>query len=151
MATFGQPGDLNHVRSDRRTHGCTVRGVGAHLCENMRMKRGERWSATRKDDDGHPGSEGGPLRRRRALRHLDSLALDPGREPNPATATAHVRVIGEADGPDGRPRLVPRAGRRAHEGAPPVKDEDGVEEVHAARARVQAVPIDQPLGVKPNS
>jgi hypothetical protein len=117
----------------------------------MCMKRGERWSATRKDDDGHPGSERGPLRRRRALRHLDSLALDPGREPNPATATAHVRVIGEADGPDGRPRLVPRPGRREHEGAPPAKAEDGVEEVQAARTRVQAVPIDQPLGVKPNS
>jgi len=110
------------------------------------MKRGQRWSAAKKADDSQPGSEGGPLRRRRDLRHLDSLALDPGRELNPATATPHVRVIGDSAGPEGRPNLVPRQGDRVHGGAPPPEDQEN--EGHASGTRVQAVPIDQPLGAE---
>jgi hypothetical protein len=113
------------------------------------MKRGHRWSAAKKADDGQPGSEGGPLRRRRDLRRLDSLALDPGRELNPATATAHVRVIGESAGPEGRPNLVPRQENRVHGGAPPSEDRD--DEGHPSGTRVQAVPIDQPLGAESTS
>jgi hypothetical protein len=110
------------------------------------MKRGQRWSAAKKADDGQPGSEGGPLRRRRDLRHLDSLALDPERELNPATATAHVRVIGESAGPEGGPNLVPRQGNLVHGGASPSEEHD--DEGHASASRVQAVPIDQPLGAE---
>jgi hypothetical protein len=113
------------------------------------MKRGQRWSAAKKADEGHPGSEGGPLRRRRALRHLDSLALDPGREPNPAAATAHVRVIGEGGDANSRPSVVPRQGNRLHGGAAPT--EDRADEVREGGPRVQAVPIDQPIRAEPTS
>jgi hypothetical protein len=116
------------------------------------MKRARKWSADNKVER-QAGEPGGPLRRRRALRHLDSLALDPERELSPAAATAHVRVIGgpgsvpgAPDGPDG-----PRVAAPASTGRVPE-----VEEVAALGAqeaegrphaqRVHAVPIDQPFG-----
>lgn len=158
MAAFG-PGDLNGAH--RPPHATRSAATGSASAKIGCMKRGQRWSAAKKADDSQPGSEGGPLRRRRDLRHLDSLALDPGRELNPATATAHVRVIGDsADsansagsansansaGPEGRPNLVPRRGDRVPGGAPPSEDRD--DERPAPGTRVQAVPIDQPLGAE---
>jgi hypothetical protein len=105
------------------------------------MKRARKWSAEKRAGEGHAAEPGGPLRRRRALRRLDILAPDPEREPSPAAATAHVRVIG---GP-AVPRVatandadsVPREGSSA--GEEPTVEGD------AAGRRVHAVPIDQPF------
>ena len=127
-------------------HPATVRGRGPALCENRGMKRARKWSAENKAGERHGDEPGGPLRRRKALRHLDSLALDPERELNPAAATAHVRVLGESDGAPGGPRPVPRRtpGRDFEGGdvaVPAGHDVEGRLPGH----RVQAVPIDQPF------
>jgi hypothetical protein len=112
----------------------------------QRMKRARKWSADTRAGEGPAGEPGGPLRRRRALRHLDSLALDPEREPSPAAAVAHVRVIGEPGGEEGGPRVVPRPPTRP---SPRVDDEPGPAapdvEAGAPAHRVHAVPIDQPF------
>jgi hypothetical protein len=120
------------------------------------MKRARKWSADNKVER-HAGEPGGPLRRRKALRHLDSLALDPERELSPAAA--HVRVIGGPgsvqDGSDGReepeasvgPRVVaapastgrvPEAADAAGAGTPDAEERPQAQRVHA-------VPIDQPF------
>ncbi|MGA2305440.1 MAG: hypothetical protein ABSH29_14720 [Acidimicrobiales bacterium] len=111
------------------------------------MKRARKWSADNRAGEGHAAEPGGPLRRRRALRQLDSLALDPDREPSPAAATAHVRVIGEP----GVLRVVARTGTDSvprESGSAP--GEPGVEG-HPAGSRVHAVPIDQPFGAPSRS
>ncbi len=114
------------------------------------MKRARKWSADTRAGEVHPGEPGGPLRRRKALRHLDSLALDPEREPSPAAAVAHVRVIGDPEDVAGglRPRAV--AGRVPEVDdvpGPAAQDSDGRPPAH----RVHAVPIDQPFGDSPRS
>ena len=110
------------------------------------MKRTRKWSADNRAGEGHPAEPGGPLRRRRALRKLDSLALDPERELNPAAATAHVRVLGEPEGVTGGPRVVPRrtSGQitEAEDESVP-EGRDGERRLHGHR--VLAVPIDQPF------
>jgi hypothetical protein len=111
------------------------------------MKRARKWSADTRAGEGPVGEPGGPLRRRRALRRIDNLALDPERDPNPAAAVAHVRVIGETEGVEGGPRVVPRpASGRSPEVADPAgtaagQDGEGRPPAH----RVHAVPIDQPF------
>jgi hypothetical protein len=110
------------------------------------MKSARKWSADTRAGEVPVGESGGPLRRRRALRRLDSLALDPERDPNPAPAVAHVRVIGETGGVEGGPRVVPRppTGRALEVDdvpRPGASDEDGRPPAH----RVHAVPIDQPF------
>jgi hypothetical protein len=116
------------------------------------MKRARKWSADNKAGERHAGEPDGPLRRRKALRHLDSLALDPEREPSPAAATAHVRVIGEPDGVPGGPRVVPpatagRVGEAEEVPGPGGQESEGRQHGH----RVQAVPIDQPFPDPPRS
>ena len=138
MATIGRPGDLSYPP--------TVRGRGLALCENRGMKRARKWSADNKSAERHLDEQSGPLRRRKALRHLDSLALAPERELNPAAATAHVRVLGEPEGVTGGPRVVPRrtSGQitEAEDESVP-EGRDGERRLHGHR--VLAVPIDQPL------
>jgi hypothetical protein len=110
------------------------------------MKRGQRWSAAKKGGDSHLDSDGGPLRRRKALRHLDSLALDPQRDLSPAAA--HVRVLGELGGPTDGPSPVLRPAHQANGDAPLTADAaDEARQAHEVGARVQPVPIEQPLGV----
>jgi hypothetical protein len=139
VETLGQPGGLSH-RS-------TVRGWAARLCENTAMKRARKWSADNRAGEGHAAEPGGPLRRRRALRQLDSLALDPEREPSPAAATAHVRVIGEpAD-----MRVVAPAGTDRVPGENGSAPEEVPVEGRPAGHRVHAVPIDQPFGAPSRS
>jgi hypothetical protein len=113
------------------------------------MKRARKWSADRRAGEGRAAEAGGPLRRRRALRQLDVLALDPERELSPSAA--HVRVIGEP--------AVPRVAVRSGAASAPlprgaVREERGAarEEFGAVEAvgdpverRVHAVPIDQPF------
>jgi hypothetical protein len=106
------------------------------------MKRTRKWSADNRAGEGHPAEPGGPLRRRRALRKLDSLALDRGRdrdrsrglERSPAAATAHVRVLGEP----GELRVAARTGTDSvPRGSGSAPGEPGV----------HAVPVDdQPFG-----
>jgi hypothetical protein len=91
-------------------------------------------------------SSGGPFRRRRAWRHLDSLAHAPEREPRPGAAAAHVRLITET----GTSRPVRDAEPKAASG---VAAEDAASfaatepagAVGPADQRVHAVPIDQPF------
>jgi hypothetical protein len=106
------------------------------------MKRARKWSADNRAGEGHAAEPGGPLRRRRALRQLDSLALDPEREPSPAAATAHVRVIGEPAVPRVAARNDTDAVPRESGSAPGEPGEEG----HPAAHGVHAVPIDQPVG-----
>ena len=110
------------------------------------MKRARKWSADNRAGEVQAGAPGGPLRRRRALRHLDSLALDPERAPSPVAATAHVRVIGEPGNPLGEPNMVPRppTGRVLRAENAPGTIDPGVE-AEPVRQRVHAVPIDQPF------
>jgi hypothetical protein len=99
------------------------------------MKRTRKWSADNRAGEGHPAEPGGPLRRRRALRKLDSLALDRGRglEPSPVAATAHVRVLGEP----GELRVAVRTDTDpVPRGSGSAPGEPGV----------HAVPVDQPFG-----
>jgi hypothetical protein len=111
------------------------------------MKRARKWSAEKSAGEGRAAEQGGPLRRRRALRQLDVLALDPERELSPSVAIAHVRVIGEP--------AVPRVA--AHNGTDSVRRESGSarEESGAdgdpAGRRVHAVPIDQPFDASSRS
>ena len=110
------------------------------------MKRARKWSADNREAERHPAESGGPFRRRKALRQLDSLALDPERELSPAVAAAHVRVIGEP----GVPRVVAPAGT----GSVPRESGSAGEterEGHPAWSRVQPVPIDQPFGAPSRS
>jgi hypothetical protein len=110
------------------------------------MKRARKWSADNKTGERHVDEQGGPLRRRKALRHLDSLAQDPERELNPAAAVAHVRVLGDPDGVAGGPRVVPRQTTgliSAVEDREGPRGQDGEGRIHGHR--VQAVPIDQPF------
>ena len=95
------------------------------------MKRARKWSADKRAAEGRAAEPGGPLRRRRALRQLDILALDPARELSPSAA--HVRVIG---GP-----AVPRVAAR--NGTEPVPQPGAVGD--PAERRVHAVPIGQLL------
>jgi hypothetical protein len=111
------------------------------------MKRARKWSADNKPAERHADEQSGPLRRRKALRRLDSLALDPERELNPAAAVAHVRVLGEPDGVPGGPRVVPRGTTGLISEADNVRGPAGQgEEGRLHGHRVQAVPIDQPFG-----
>jgi hypothetical protein len=111
------------------------------------MKRARKWSADNRAGEGHAAEPGGPLRRRRALRQLDSLALDPEREPSPAAATAHVRVIGEP----AVPRVAVRNSTHAARGqSDTAADEPGVEG-RPAGSGVRAAPIDQPVGAPSRS
>jgi hypothetical protein len=142
VETVGHPGYLSHPP--------TVRGCAGALCENRGMKRARKWSADSKAGERPAGEPDGPLRRRKALRHLDSLALDPEREPSPAAATAHVRVIGEAGGVPGGPRVVPRGtAARVTEDDEADPGEPAARRLHGHR--VQAVPIDQPFPDPPGS
>lgn len=114
------------------------------------MKRSQRWSQASDEGPGHRVSPTGPLRRRRALRHLDSLAQHPAREPSPDAAVAHVRVIGEA----GVPTTAGRNGSSTPARAIlPAQDDEIVgragEEAQNASDRLRAVPIDEPLGESP--
>jgi hypothetical protein len=137
LATLGHPGDL--------ISSAMVRGRRPGLCENRGMKRARKWSADNKAGERHVDEASGPLRRRKALRHLDSLALDPERELNPSAATAHVRVLGESDGVSGGPRPVPRgtAGKDSQGEAVPDSDSDSASAGRLHGHRVLAVPIDQ--------
>ena len=103
------------------------------------MKRARKWSADNRAGESRPGEPVGPLRRRRALRQLDSLALDPERELSPAAA--HVRVIGES----GNLRPVPRDGTERGPGERGWSREEPAVEGRPSENRVHAVPIDQPL------
>jgi hypothetical protein len=117
------------------------------------MKRARKWSADNRAGERRVDESERPLRRRKALRHLDSLALDPEREPSPGAAVAHVRVIGEPDGVPGGPRVVPRAPTGAlpqSEGTSASEGKDG-EGGRLHGHRVQAVPIDQPFPDPPGS
>jgi hypothetical protein len=111
------------------------------------MKRARKWSADNRAGEGHPAEPGGPLRRRRALRQLDSLALDPEREPSPAAATAHVRVIGEP----AVPRVAARNGTDAVQSQSRTAPEQPGLEGQPAGSGVHAVPIDQPVGAPSRS
>jgi hypothetical protein len=111
------------------------------------MKRSQRWSQASDEGPGHRVSPTGPFRRRRALRHLDSLAQHPARELSPDAAVAHVRVIGETGEPARDARNESSMPERATYPAP----DDGVagrggEEGRNASGRLHAVPIDEPLG-----
>lgn len=121
------------------------------------MKRSQRWSVDSDEGPGNRMSPTGPFRRRRALRHLDSLAQHPVRELNPAVA--HVRVIGDSDradschGPGAAP-LAPREVGSTVVPPPavptsPVPTPSG-EDVRIVGAplgeQLSAVPIDEPLG-----
>jgi hypothetical protein len=94
------------------------------------MKRQQRWSQASDEGPGHRASPSGPFRRRRAMRHLDSLALHPAPELSSDAAVAHVRVIGEA-GPTVPERTIV-----------PAQDDTTVN----ASDRLRAVPINEPLG-----
>jgi hypothetical protein len=120
------------------------------------MKRSQRWSADSDEGPGNRVSPTGPFRRRRALRHLDSLAQHPVRELNPAVA--HVRVIGDADRDDSRhrPGALTRPLREVGSTVvpspvplSPVPTPAG-EDIRIVRAQpgeqLHAVPIDEPLG-----
>jgi hypothetical protein len=103
------------------------------------MKRARKWTADKQAGEGRAADPGGPIRRRRALRQLDILALDPARELSPSAA--HVRVIG---GP-----AVPRVAARNGTGSVlrergPARDEFGAVG-HPAERRLHAVPTRQPL------
>jgi hypothetical protein len=56
------------------------------------MKHRKRWTMG-EGGKGHATLSGGPLRRRRDMKELHSLAQVSEREPNPTTATAHVRIV----------------------------------------------------------
>jgi hypothetical protein len=113
------------------------------------MKRARKWSAEKRAGEGRAAEPGGPLRRRRALRQLDVLALDPERELSPSAA--HVRVLGEP--------AVPRVAAQNGTDSVPAKRGSGREERGSAgeepgavgavgdpaERRVHAVPIDQPF------
>jgi hypothetical protein len=119
------------------------------------MKRARKWSADKRAGEGRAAEPGGPLRRRRALRQLDVLALDPERELSPSAA--HVRVIGEP----AVPRVAARSGTDsvplqrgpAREERGSAREEFGTVEAIAdpAERRVHAVPIDQPFDVPSRS
>lgn len=114
------------------------------------MKRSERWA---RDSDGGTSnrkSPTGPLRRRRAQRHLDSLAQHPARDLSPTVAVAHVRVLGEpASAPDDTSngvRTPPPAGSEVENMALPTPSGGDVRIVsHQLGDQLRAVPIDEPL------
>ncbi len=106
------------------------------------MKRAQRWSVDSEEGPGHRRSQAGPFRRRRALRHLDSLAQHPARELSETVGVAHVRVIGEGSAP--APVSVPLAAlvETDQEGPGPIGQRG-----RNASDRFYAVPIDEELGV----
>jgi plasmid stabilization system protein ParE len=84
------------------------------------------------------------LRRRRALRDLDHLAEETGREWSPTAAIAHVRVIGGTTDPAGasdQEPTLPKDRGHAVESLPVF--EQPAEEPRPAVSRIRAVPIDQ--------
>jgi hypothetical protein len=106
------------------------------------MRRAQRWSQASDEGPGHRASPTGPFRRRRALRHLDSLAQHPARDLSPDAAVAHVRVLGETSEP-------PVAARNGASVLLPTGDtsvERVADEARNASDRLRAVPIDEPLG-----
>jgi hypothetical protein len=114
------------------------------------MKRQRRRSAANKGTQAQATSPDGPLRRRQTLRHLHSLAQELVHEPNPTTATAHVRVLdgpGSSD-PGAAPAPVVMTGRVPEPAGPPTP-EVSTESSLPPSDRVRAVPIDQPLRVSP--
>jgi hypothetical protein len=131
------------------------------------MKRSERWTRDSEAGASNRKAPPGPLQRRRAQRHLDSLAQHPTPDLSPTVAVAHVRVIGESTEPteptepteftgstestgvpDGMSRRsrIPNTGHDVESlaiSAPP-----GVEVrivSHQLGAQLRAVPIDEPL------
>ena len=111
------------------------------------MKRPQRWSLASEEGPGHRISPTRPFRRRRALRHLDSLAQHPAPELSPHAAVAHVRVIGEpARMSDDRHNQSPTQLRNVLEGETAALREPATEDSRLASDRLHAVPIDQPLG-----
>ncbi|MGP0031487.1 MAG: hypothetical protein ACLPVF_13390 [Acidimicrobiales bacterium] len=79
---------------------------------------------------------GGPLRRRRAKRQLVELAGEPQRDPSPAAARAHVKVIGD--------QAAAEENRVPEEQAPDAPAERSDEKLPPG-FHVRAVPIDQPF------
>ncbi len=131
------------------------------------VKRSERWA---RDSDGATSnrkSSAGPLRRRRAQRHLDSLAQHPARELSPTAAVAHVRVLGEPVGeaPNGSANGSPAAASRVTTDTGREDRDDDVRHVrepeslaisapsggdvrivsHQLGVQLRPVPIDEPL------
>jgi hypothetical protein len=113
------------------------------------MKRQRRRSAANTATQAHATSPDGPLRRRRTLRHLHSLAQETAHEPNPTTATAHVRVLDEPGSTDAATAPEPATTGRVPEPPGPSAPEASTESSLPPGDRVRAVPIDQPLHVSP--
>ena len=114
------------------------------------MKRSQRWSRESDGTTSKRVSPTGPLRRRRAQRHLDSLAQHPTRDFSPTVAVAHVRVLGEsADAPDdavsgsGMPTCTRQESESPAIPVPPGGDVRIVS--HQLGVQLHAVPIDEPL------
>jgi hypothetical protein len=111
------------------------------------MKRAQRWSLASEEGPGHRKSPTGPFRRRRALRHLDSLAQHPAPELSPHAAVAHVRVLGEPGSvPEQRHDQSPRQLLSVLAGETAAVREPSGEESRFTSDRLHAVPIDEPLG-----
>jgi len=110
------------------------------------MKRSQRWSVDSDEGPGSRMSPKGPFRRRRALRHLDSLAQHPAHELDPAVA--HVRVLGgsDSDSTSERSRTVTRAQRDVGSTAAPMPSGGDVRIVSDQLGeQLHAVPIDETL------
>jgi hypothetical protein len=91
-----------------------------------------------------------PLRRRRAQRHLDSLAQHPARDLSPTVAVAHVRVLGESasalDDASTGSHMPTHTGHEGESRAIPAPPGGEVRIVsHQLGAQLRAVPIDEPL------
>jgi hypothetical protein len=125
-----------------------VRGLGTLLCENEAMKRAQRWSLASKEGPGHRKSPTGPFRRRRALRHLDSLAQHPAPDLSPHAAVAHVRVLGDPDSlSDERHERSPSQLQSVLAGETTSVREPSGEAPRLASDGLHAAPIVEPLGV----
>jgi hypothetical protein len=104
------------------------------------MKRAQRWSLASEDGPGHRRSPTGPFRRRRELRHLDTLAQHPAPELSLHAAVAHVRVIGESGStPDDRDDESPKPLRRVPAGERAVSGESSGEDSRRVGDRLRAV------------
>jgi hypothetical protein len=82
-----------------------------------------------------PASRGGPFQRRREKRQLEQLAKASERDVTPRTASAHIRVIEDQDGP----------GNHDLEGAETDSPVADTPQSRAGGFHVRAVPIDQPF------